>query len=58
MLVIPSPAAILKGTEHLAASQKFIDFLLSEDGQKSLLTKGHYQLEKALNLMLNLVCHL
>lgn len=33
MLVIPSPAAIIKGTKNLDASQKFIDFLLSVEGQ-------------------------
>ena len=33
MLVIPSPAAIIKGTKNLDASQKFIDFILSTEGQ-------------------------
>ncbi len=33
MLVIPSPAAILKGTANLGAAQKFIDFLISKQGQ-------------------------
>jgi len=33
MLVIPSPAAIIKGTRNLDAAQKFIDFILSVEGQ-------------------------
>jgi len=33
MLVIPSPVAIFKGTPNLSAAQKFVDFLLSKDGQ-------------------------
>ncbi|SLM11954.1 ABC-type Fe3+ transport system, periplasmic component [uncultured spirochete] len=33
MLVIPSPVAIFKGTPNLAAAQKFVDFLLSKEGQ-------------------------
>ena len=49
-LVIPSPAAILKGTEHLAASQKFIDFLLSEDGQKIIANEGTLPVRKGVEL--------
>lgn len=33
MLVIPSPIAIFKGTPNLSAAQKFVDFLLSKEGQ-------------------------
>lgn len=33
MLVIPSPVAILKGTKNQSAARKFIDFLLSAEGQ-------------------------
>ncbi|HOM98430.1 MAG TPA: extracellular solute-binding protein, partial [Acetomicrobium sp.] len=33
MLVIPSPVAIFKGTPNLSAAQKFVDFLLSKEGQ-------------------------
>jgi iron(III) transport system substrate-binding protein len=33
MLVIPSPVAIFKGTPNLSAAQKFVDFILSKDGQ-------------------------
>lgn len=33
MLVIPSPVAILKGTPNLNAAKKFVDFLLSREGQ-------------------------
>ena len=34
MIVIPSPVAIMKGTKNLEASKKFVDFLLSAEGQK------------------------
>ncbi|MBL8966620.1 MAG: ABC transporter substrate-binding protein [Spirochaetaceae bacterium] len=34
MLVIPSPVAIFKGTKNLSAAQKFVDFLVSKEGQK------------------------
>jgi iron(III) transport system substrate-binding protein len=33
MLVVPSPVAIFKGTPNLPAAQKFVDFLLSKEGQ-------------------------
>ncbi|HSB79702.1 MAG TPA: ABC transporter substrate-binding protein [Candidatus Methylomirabilis sp.] len=33
MLVVPSPIAIFKGTPNLKAAQKFVDFLLSKEGQ-------------------------
>ncbi len=33
MLVIPSPAAIIKGTKNLDAARSFIDFILSAEGQ-------------------------
>lgn len=33
MLVIPSPVAIIKGTKNQSAARKFIDFLLSKEGQ-------------------------
>lgn len=50
MLVIPSPAAILKGTENLSASKKFIDFLLSEDGQKIVANEGTLPVRKGIKL--------
>lgn len=34
MIVIPSPVAIMKGTKNLEAAKKFVDFLLSTEGQK------------------------
>jgi iron(III) transport system substrate-binding protein len=34
MLVIPSPVAIFKGTPNLSAARKFVDFLLSKEGQE------------------------
>ncbi|WP_032093934.1 ABC transporter substrate-binding protein [Necropsobacter rosorum] len=46
MLVIPSPAAIFKGTKNLATAQKFIDFLLSEDAQKIIAQEGTLPVRK------------
>jgi iron(III) transport system substrate-binding protein len=40
MLVIPSPVAIIKGTPNRAAAQKFIDFLLSKEGQTIVAASG------------------
>ena len=40
MLVIPSPIAIMKGTPNGAAARKFIDFLLSKDGQTIIAASG------------------
>ena len=33
ILVIPSPAAIVKGSKNIEAAKKFIDFMLSAEGQ-------------------------
>jgi len=40
MLVIPSPVAILKGTPNLVAAKKFVDFLLSKEGQALIAGSG------------------
>lgn len=40
MLVIPSPAAIFKGTTNLSPAQKFIDFLLTKEGQTLVANEG------------------
>jgi len=40
MLVIPSPVAIIKGTSNRGAAQKFIDFLLSKEGQTIIAASG------------------
>ncbi len=40
MLVIPSPVAIFKGTTNLKAAQKFVDFLLSKEGQEIVASSG------------------
>ena len=40
MLVVPSPMAIFKGTPNLKAAQKFVDFLLSKDGQMIVAGEG------------------
>lgn len=41
MLQFPSPVAIFKGTPNLDAAKKFVDYLLSEEGQKILAEQGH-----------------
>ncbi|MDO4430671.1 MAG: ABC transporter substrate-binding protein [Lonepinella koalarum] len=46
MLVIPSPAAIFKGSKNLPAAQKFVDFLLSEDAQKIIAQEGTLPVRK------------
>ena len=48
MLVIPSPAAIMKGTKNLSSAQKFIDFLLSEDAQKIIAHEGTLPVRKGI----------
>jgi len=40
MLVIPSPVAIIKGTKNLDAAKKFVDFLLSKEGQTLVANTG------------------
>jgi iron(III) transport system substrate-binding protein len=40
MLVIPSPVAIIKGTPNRKAAEKFIDFLLSKEGQTIIAASG------------------
>ena len=40
MLVVPSPIAIFKGTPNLKAAQKFVDFLLSKEGQSIVAGEG------------------
>lgn len=48
MLVIPSPAAIFKGTKNKEAAKKFIDFLLSEDAQKIIAQEGTLPVRKGI----------
>lgn len=40
MLVIPSPVAIIKGSKNLEAAQRFVDFLLSKEGQAIIASSG------------------
>lgn len=40
ILVVPSPVAIIKGTENLSAAQKFVDFLLSKESQVIIAGEG------------------
>lgn len=40
MLVIPSPVAIIKGSANVSAARKFVDFLLSKEGQEIIASSG------------------
>ena len=40
MLVIPSPIAIFKGSPNTDAAKKFVDFVLSKDGQTIIASEG------------------
>jgi iron(III) transport system substrate-binding protein len=40
MLVIPSPIAIFKGSPNAEAAKKFVDFLLSKEGQTIIANEG------------------
>jgi iron(III) transport system substrate-binding protein len=40
MLVIPSPVAIFKNSPNVPAAQKFVDFLISKDGQTIIAGEG------------------
>lgn len=40
LLVVPSPVAIIKGTQNLSAAKKFVDFLLSKEAQEIIASEG------------------
>ncbi len=40
MMVIPSPVAIFKGASHPKAARKFVNFLLSREGQEIIASAG------------------
>jgi iron(III) transport system substrate-binding protein len=40
MLVIPSPVAIFKNSPNIDAAKKFVDFMLSKDGQTIIANEG------------------
>ena len=40
MLVIPSPIAIFKGSPNIEAAKKFVDFVLSKEGQTIIANEG------------------
>jgi iron(III) transport system substrate-binding protein len=40
MLVIPSPIAIFKGSPNVEAAKKFVDFVLSKEGQTIIANEG------------------
>lgn len=50
MLVIPSPAAIIKSTEKMVAAQSFMDFLLSAEGQTVLAHEGTLPVRKGITV--------
>ncbi len=41
-VLVPSPIAIIKTTDHLAAAKAFVDYVLSPNGQQALVTFGQY----------------
>lgn len=41
-ILVPSPVAIFKRTEHLSEAKKMIDFLFSEVGQKAMVKANMY----------------
>lgn len=40
VLVIPSPIAIFKGSQNIEAAKKFVDFVLSKEGQTIVANEG------------------
>ena len=40
MLVLPSPIAIMKGSPNEAAAKKFVDYVLSKEGQQVIADEG------------------
>lgn len=46
MLVIPSPIAIIKGSKNTDAAKKFIDYVLSKDGQTIIASEGTLPVRK------------
>ena len=40
LLMVPSPVAIFKGTPHLDAAKKFVDYLLSAEAQQKVADAG------------------
>jgi len=40
IVVVPCPIAIIKGCKNLLAAQVFIDFILSREGQRFLISQG------------------
>jgi iron(III) transport system substrate-binding protein len=51
MLVIPSPVAIIKGTPNIKAAQKFVDFILSKEGQEIIASTGTLPIREGIPLM-------
>lgn len=41
-IFLPSPIGIFATSEHIEAAKKFVDFVLSADGQRVLVEVGHY----------------
>lgn len=45
-LIVTEPIAIVNGTSHEAEAQSFVDFILSEDGQKATAEIGYTPIRK------------
>jgi len=41
-IFLPSPIGIFSTSQHLEAAKKFVDFVLSAEGQRALVEIGHY----------------
>jgi iron(III) transport system substrate-binding protein len=41
-VLLPSPIAIIKTSEHIEAAKKFVDYVLSPAGQQALVDFGSY----------------
>ena len=41
-IAIPSPIAIIRSSKHKEAAEKFLDYVISEDGQKALRDLGNF----------------
>jgi iron(III) transport system substrate-binding protein len=45
---VPAPVGIVKGTKHEEGARQFIEWLLSDDGQKTLISLGYTPVRPAL----------
>jgi iron(III) transport system substrate-binding protein len=40
--MIPSPIGIVKTSDHIAAAERFLDFVLSPEGQQAIVELGSF----------------